>query len=210
MAFHTMTHIIKNGRTEVYICFKKMKTRKLTVAFRLMHFTSALCIVCLLITIFLRMNWMNKDQMAGIIDANLKTLNISLTQDQLVKMAKQIRKPMWDWHIYIGYVLIGLYSVRMILPFFRQMEFRNPFSITATLKEKIQAWIYILFYFFLGITLLTGLLIEVGPKSFKASLESVHELSLYYLIPFIVLHFGGVLLAELSTQKGIISKMVSG
>ena len=187
-----------------------METRKFTIAFRLMHWAIALSIVLLLITIFLRMNWMNKDQMAGIIDANLKTLNISLTQDQLIKMAKQIRKPMWDWHIYIGYVLIGLYGLRMILPFFGQMKFRNPFSKTATLKEKIQAWIYIVFYFFLGITLITGLLIEVGPKSFKASLEAVHTLSLYYLIPFIVLHFGGVLLAELGTQKGIISKMISG
>ncbi|HTN09247.1 cytochrome b/b6 domain-containing protein [Agriterribacter sp.] len=187
-----------------------MSGRKFTITFRLMHWAIALCIVLLLITIFLRMNWMNKDQMAGIIDANLKTLNISLTQDQLIKMAKEIRKPMWNWHIYIGYALIGLYGLRMILPFFGQMEFRNPFSKMATLKEKLQAWIYIVFYFFLGISLATGLLIEAGPKNLKDSLEAVHILSLYYLLPFIILHFGGVLLAEVGSQKGIISKMVSG
>ena len=153
---------------------------------------------------------MNKDHMAAIIDTNLKAENISLSQDQLVKIAKQIRKPMWDWHIYIGYVLIGLYGLRMVLPFFGQLKFRNPFSKLTTLKEKFQAWTYIVFYFFVGITLLTGLLIQVGPASFKSSLEPVHILSLYYLIPFIILHFGGILLAELGAQKGIISKMIGG
>jgi cytochrome b561 len=51
---------------------------KFTIAFRLMHWAIALCVVLLLITIFLRMNWMNKDQTAGIIDINLKALNIFL------------------------------------------------------------------------------------------------------------------------------------
>ena len=187
-----------------------MDERRFTITFRLMHWAIAFCILLILVTIFLRMNWMNKDQMAAIIDSNLKALNISLSQDQLIKISKQIRKPMWNWHIYIGYVLIGLYSLRMILPLFGQMRFLNPLSKMATLKEKLQAWIYILFYFFLGITLLTGLLIEVGPKSLKDSLETVHVLSLYYLIPFIFLHFGGVLLAEAGAKKGIVSKMISG
>jgi cytochrome b len=35
-------------------------------------------------------------------------------------------------------------------------------------------------------------------------------LSIYYLLGFIVLHIGGVLYAEFTTNKGIISKIVSG
>jgi cytochrome b len=41
-------------------------------------------------------------------------------------------------------------------------------------------------------------------------MESIHELSIYYLLGFIVLHIGGVLYAEFTTNKGIISKIVSG
>ena len=41
-------------------------------------------------------------------------------------------------------------------------------------------------------------------------MEEIHELSIYYLLAFIVIHFGGVLVAELGSQKGIISKIISG
>jgi cytochrome b len=41
-------------------------------------------------------------------------------------------------------------------------------------------------------------------------MEEIHVLSLYYLLGFMVLHFGGVLLAECTTQKGLISRIISG
>ena len=41
-------------------------------------------------------------------------------------------------------------------------------------------------------------------------MEEIHELSIYYLLAFIVIHFSGVLMAELGNQKGIISRVISG
>jgi cytochrome b len=41
-------------------------------------------------------------------------------------------------------------------------------------------------------------------------MEEIHVLSIYYLVAFIVLHIGGVLYAEFTISKGIISKIVSG
>jgi cytochrome b len=61
-----------------------------------------------------------------------------------------------------------------------------------------------------GISLVTGLTIELGPKSWEKMAEEIHVLSIYYLITFIIIHIGGVLLAEVTNQQGIISKMVSG
>ena len=52
--------------------------------------------------------------------------------------------------------------------------------------------------------------IEFGPKNLKDPMEEIHVLSLYYLLGFMVLHFGGVLLAECTTQKGLISRVISG
>jgi cytochrome b561 len=77
-------------------------------------------------------------------------------------------------------------------------------------KERIEAWTYIIFYVLVGVSLVTGLLIEKGPKEWKGNLEEVHELSIYYFGAFIVLHFGGILLAEFGNKKGIISRIVSG
>ncbi|MET0759767.1 MAG: cytochrome b/b6 domain-containing protein [Flavobacterium sp.] len=187
-----------------------MKNRNYSTVYRIMHWAIATCMILLLITIFLRATWMNKDHMALIIQNYLSTTDQSLSQDQLIVLAKQIRKPMWDWHIYIGYTLTGLYSIRMGLPFFGQMKFSNPFNKQLPLNEKFQYWVYLIFYGCVAISLTTGLIIELGPKNLKEPMEEIHVLSIYYLLAFMVVHIGGVLLAEFTNRQGIISKIVSG
>lgn len=178
--------------------------------YRILHWAIAISFTLLLITIFLRLTWMNKYNVAAIIQDYLSTTGKTLSQDQLIVLAKQIRQPMWDWHIYMGYVLTGLFSLRLILPFFGTMKFQNPFVKDLSLKDKFQKWTYIIFYLCVVISLVTGLIIEYGPKEFKKPMEDIHVLGIYYLIGFIVIHITGVLIAEFTNQKGIISRIVSG
>ena len=178
--------------------------------YRIMHWSIAICTTLLLFTIFLRMTWMNKDHVADIIQNYLADKNTSLSRDELIVLAKQIRKPMWVWHIYLGYVLSGLFFIRLILPFFGEMKFRNPFQSNISAKVKFQFWVYLIFTICFTFSLITGLLIEFGPESIKHDVEELHELSIYYLVAFLILHLGGVLLAELTNQKGIVSRMISG
>ena len=69
---------------------------------------------------------------------------------------------------------------------------------------------YVIFYVCVIVSLVTGLIIELGPKELKKPMEEIHVLGIYYLIAFIVIHFSGVLIAEFTEQKGIISRIVSG
>jgi cytochrome b561 len=133
-----------------------------------------------------------------------------LTQDQLSVLAKKIRQPMWEWHIYVGYVLVGLFSIRLILPVFGHMKIQNPFDKSLSLKMKFQKWIYIVFLLCVIVSLVTGLIIELGPKDLKKSMEEIHVLGIYYLLAFIGIHLTGVLIAEFNDQKGIISRIISG
>jgi cytochrome b561 len=178
--------------------------------YRTLHWAIAISFTLLLITIFLRLTWMNKFNVAAIIQEYLITTGQTLSQDQLIALAKQIRQPMWDWHIYIGYILTGLFSLRLILPFFGSMKFQNPFAKDLSIKDKFQKWTYIIFYCCVVISLVTGLIIVFGPKEFKKPMEDIHVLGIYYLIGFIMIHIGGVLIAEFTNQKGIISRIVSG
>lgn len=187
-----------------------MENRNYSKAFRILHWAIAFCMLFMLLTIFLRLNWMNKVNVSEIIQNYLSTTDQTLTEEQSIKLAKLIRKPMWEWHIYIGYVLVGLYVIRMILPFFGEMKFTNPLQKGLDLKTKFQYWVYIVFYLFTAITLITGLVIELGPRNLKEPMEEIHILSIYYLVTFIIIHFGGVLVAELSSHKGIISRVISG
>ena len=187
-----------------------MKNTKYSKTYRIIHWAIAVSFLLLLITIFLRLTWMNKNNMAVIIQDYLSGTDQALTQDQLIVLAKKIRQPMWDWHIYIGYVLTGLFSLRFILPLFGQMKFQNPFTKNQSIKDKFQKWTYIIFYICVVISLVTGLIIEFGPKEFKKPMEEIHVLGTYYLIGFIVIHLAGVLIAEFTNEKGIISRIVSG
>lgn len=187
-----------------------MENVKYSKIYRIIHWAMAVSFMLLLITIFLRLTWMNKNNVAAIIQDYLRDTDQVLSQDQLIVLAKKIRQPMWNWHIYIGYVLTGLFSLRFILPIFGHMKFQNPMIKNLSVKEKLQKWTYLIFYLCVVISLVTGLIIEFGPKEFKKPMEEIHVLSIYYLVGFIIIHLAGVFVAEFTDQKGIISRIVSG
>lgn len=187
-----------------------MYTRNYSTVFRIMHWAIAFCMLFMLLTIFLRLNWMNKNHMAEILLQETNQLNLGLSEEDAVSIAKKIRKPMWQWHIWIGYVLIGLYLIRMALAFTTKMAFLNPFKKELTGKQKFQAWLYVSFYVFIGLTLATGFLIVNGSDAIHETMEEIHVLSLYYILTFVFLHICGVLWAELTNEKGIVSRIISG
>ena len=188
-----------------------METRNYSKVYRILHWLIAITFILLLLTIFLRKTWMEKNHVAGIIqDFLADNGHTALSEDEAILLAKKIRKPMWNWHIYFGYVLTGLYCIRLAVPFFGEMKFSSPFKAELDSKTKFQFWVYLVFYVCTAISLVTGLLIEFGPKNLKDPMEEIHVLSLYYLLGFMVLHFGGVLLAEFTNQKGLISRVISG
>lgn len=187
-----------------------MEKEKYSKVYRVIHWAIAFSFLLLLITIFLRLTWMNKFNMAAIIQDYLSGTDQVLSQDQVIALAKKIRQPMWNWHIYMGYVLVGLFSIRFILPTFGHMGFQNPFDRNLPVKVKFQRWVYLIFYACVIVSLTTGLLIEFGPKEIKKPIEDIHVLGIYYLVAYIVIHLGGVLMAEFKGEKGIISRIVSG
>ena len=187
-----------------------MEVKNYSKVYRTLHWLIAISFMLLLFTIFLRLTWLNKFNVAPIIQEFLLETGQSLTADQALTLAKKIRAPMWAWHIYFGYALVGLYTIRLLLPAFGIMKFQNPMQKNITKVMKFQRWIYLFFYVFVVVSLITGLIIELGPKQYKKPMEEIHELGIYYLLAFIVIHFGGVLISEFTNDKGIISRIVSG
>lgn len=187
-----------------------MEGKNYSKIYRIMHWLIAISFLLLLLTIFLRLTWLNKYNVAAIIQEYLVGTGQTLSEEQLIKLAKKIRAPMWQWHIYFGYVLVGLYTIRLLLPAFGHMKFQNPNAKNLSTVMKVQRWSYLVFYVFVVISLVTGLVIELGPKEYKEPMEEIHVLGFYYLLAFIVIHFSGVLISEFTHDKGIISKIVSG
>lgn len=111
-----------------------------SVVYRIMHWAMALCMLFLLFTIFLRTTWMNKDNMADIIQPYLSNAGTPLDRDEAIVLAKRIRQPMWQWHSYIGYALVGLYAIRLALPLAGVMRFPNPTGKARAARGSSLMW----------------------------------------------------------------------
>jgi len=187
-----------------------MEKSKYSKVYRIIHWMIAISFLLLLLTIFLRLTWLNKSGIAAIMQEYLSNTDQVLSQDQLIALAKKIREPMWNWHIYIGFLLVGLFTIRLILAASGKMKFQNPLTVKLTAKEKFQKWTYLIFYTCVIISLVTGILMEAGPGELKKSMEGIHAFGIYYLTAYIGIHIAGILIAEFTSQKGIISEIISG
>lgn len=184
--------------------------RRYDLTHRFLHWGIAIAMSFMLLTILLRLGWMNKFHVAELLNEQLGARGIWLEEAERIKIAKEIRKPMWNWHIYSGYALTVLFTLRLVYNRLTHRGFNSPFRKDVRLHDKIASWTYFLFYLFVFGSLATGLLIEHGPRDWKKSLESIHEWSLYYLIAFILLHFAGLLVSERSTESQKVRKMLAG
>jgi len=180
---------------------------------RILHWLIAGVFLFILLTVVLRQNWMNKDQISDIVLAKLSEKGMHLSEADAVKIGKAVRYPMWRWHVWAGYVLIGLYLIRMIVFRLQGATFKSPFKKHLITKERFKSVIYVLFYSCFGTTLLTGMVIVWLPRSWQQLhhiAKVIHIQSLYYAVTFIVLHLGGLVIGELGKDKGIISRMIHG
>lgn len=185
------------------------KQNKFTVLHRILHWTMAMAMPVLFITGFLRMYWMNKDGMVSIIQS--KTEATPLSKEQMVSIAKAIREPMWQWHEVFAHIMIISFVIRIVYMIVKGIRFPNPFKSNSSFKERLQGLTYVYFYVFVFISAFTGICIEKGfLEQWKHSIETVHKWGIYWFPIFIVLHIVGLVIAEHSNKKGIVSKMIGG
>lgn len=182
-------------------------TPKFTILHRALHWIMALALPVLFITGFLRMYWMNKHHIVEVIASKTDLLS----EEIMVDIAKTIRAPMWEWHVIFAQVIIAAFVIRIGYMIFKGIRFPNPFKRKLVLKERIQGSLYIFFYLFVFLSAFTGvsMRLDLFPE-LKHSIETVHKLGLYWFPIFVLLHLIGVLIAELTDKKGIVSKMIGG
>ncbi len=180
---------------------------KYTAIHRILHWAMALALPVLFITGFLRMHWMNKHHIVSVIEG----VTNSLSNEQMIDIAKTIREPMWQWHELFAKIMILAFITRIIYIIAKGIRFPNPFKKNITLKERMQGFTYVYFYLFVSISAFTGICIKNDLFSaYKESIEDIHKLGIYWFPIFIVLHLVGIAIAEMTNKKGISSKMIGG
>lgn len=187
-----------------------MEDKRFSLASRLIHWAMAFTFLYLMLTVFLRIGFMNGHAMSDTISHGLTEKGITADKDTTREIAHHILHPMWETHELAGYIMLGLYIIRMIITFKQGAAFPSPFKTGISGKNRFKSWVYVIFYVLLAVSLVSALLMEFGPQSIGHEMEELHEKGTAYMIAFILLHTAGVLGAELGGERGIVSKMISG
>ena len=189
-----------------------MFKKEQTLGIRIWHWLNSLAIFLLLATVFLRKTFLSKNN-TELILAKAQELGAGVTEPQAKAMAIAIRNQMWQWHPIIGFAAIGLLIYRVVICFQNRAS-----KIDTTSKPQIYKIVkstHALFYFFLAVMGITGsaLYWEKGlglSEGFAQNIQEVHEALLWFFVLFVVSHIFGVVKAEFTEDKGLISDMING
>jgi len=183
---------------------------KWRIDFRIWHWLHAFVVLGLLGTVFLRKTFLSWRANSEILTEKLFDMDIEVTLDQAKVLAKSIRAPMWDWHIYLGYALAALLIYRVVLFFTHNVQ-----KSELSLHKKMVKLSYIGIYALLAFMTISGFIIHFYQllgleKTTAHDIKEIHELLYNLVMIFVGLHIVGVFVAENRDEKGIISEMING
>ena len=196
---------------------------------RFWHWASALLISLQLITILFQKVIVNSRSAVPEFQQALSKDHVTITTQQGHAFAHIISERIWDWHIYFGWALVALWVLRLGLQLTGPSELRFSARLLEVLRryrlappaDKRKAGkilfaktTYALFYLFLTIMVATGLIMIYEDVSWLKGIrhlaEETHNVMMYLIIGFIVLHVMGVVWAETKEDHGLVSRMVGG
>ncbi len=178
---------------------------------RIWHWLNVVAITGLLGTFFLRKTFLSWRDNSAIVMEKLASLGVEVTAEQAKVVAKAIRAPMWEWPIIFGVMLAILLLVRLFI-LWREKGFGH--DDAGLMHMRMVHWGYKVFYLILIFMAVSGLIITwheaLGmSKDLAHSIKEVHELIAWTVVIFVPIHIAGVVIADSTDQKGIISKMIS-
>jgi cytochrome b561 len=190
-----------------------MFRKQQSLGLRIWHWLNSAAIFLLLATVILRKTFMSVRGNKTLILEKAQSMGAVLTDPQANDIAKMLRNQMWQWHPIIGFVAIGLLVFRLVVYFKNRSQAVD--TKNNPLIYKMVKTTHILFYVVLAIMGITGAAMYWDKilgisESLGHSLQEVHEALLWFFVVFIITHIVGVVKAEFSEDKGLISDMING
>jgi Ni,Fe-hydrogenase I cytochrome b subunit len=154
----------------------------------------------------------------------------TLSPEQGRAIAHVISERIWDWHITLGLALASFWAYWLVVQLTAPAERRFAARLTAAARHYrlappaehadarhalLSKLSYAAFYLFISVMSVTGLALTWADDvawlhRSEHTVKEVHNVTMYLLIAFVVVHVVGVIWAELTKDRGLISRMVSG
>ena len=188
------------------------------LSLRIWHWSNSLIITLLFFTVFLRKTFLSVRTNKDLLITKAHEIGLVLNDQQAKDLASAIRDQMWRWHPIIGFGAIGLLLYRLVIYFIQRKKQKNniDLSLEMTLKDKLTKKLYLLFYLLLGVMGFTGSAMYFDDdylhlsKSVDHLFQEIHENLMWFFIVFTIVHIVGVIIAENTNNKGIVSDMING
>ncbi|GAA4040614.1 hypothetical protein GCM10022409_28180 [Hymenobacter glaciei] len=192
---------------------------------RFWHWANTLLISLQLMTILFQKVIVNSRSAIPELQASGKDVSVP----QARELAHIISERIWDWHIYFGWALVALWVLRLglqltgpsdlrfsarLMEILRRYRLAPPADKSKTGKMLFAKTTYALFYLFLTIMVATGLILLYEDVSWLKGIhhlaEETHNVTMYLIMGFILIHVVGVVWVENKEDHGLISRMVGG
>jgi len=191
--------------------------KKWRLDFRIWHWLNAFVILGLVGTVFLRKTFLSWRDNSVILSNKLLEIDMDfeLTKEQAKSLAVSIRNPMWEWHIILGYALAFLLLYRVILFFTESGKYSYANFKEKTLHKKMVTLGYIGIYVAILLMSISGMAMtfqhELGLiKTTVHDIKEAHEAMFLAILIFVPLHIIGVVVADTTSEKGLVSDMING
>lgn len=196
------------------------------LSLRIWHWLNAFVITGLLLTVLIRKTLLSWRTNSSVILSKLEAAGHSISPELSVDIAKTIRNPLWDWHIWLGYILGALFLFRLFIAIFIEKRglvlpaLKSIFNKKIVQKNTRHYYLvksfYALFHVMTVLMFVTGILLifknNLGTLilSMSGSLKEIHELSMWFFVGFIGIHLVGIIISEHGEDTGIVSDMICG
>lgn len=186
-----------------------------TLLYRIWHWTMALSVIGLLLTVLLRKTFLSWHTNSALIQSKLAETGTEITAETAKMIAKAIRAPMWEWHYIFGLFLGISILIRIYMMLTKQAKLPLFVLLEAPKEEKLQRAVYLFLCFAIMVMTLSGgtLYFYEGLGFTKEGIgwvKELHEYVMYAVVGLVVMHLGGVFRHEITTKEGIVSKMIHG
>lgn len=186
----------------------------------LWHWANLLVMACILITVLLVKTIFSSKSNTPVIQSLLEKKGVQISLETAKAVAKLYSHKLWDWHLYFGYALTALILFRIIIEYFELSEDRLLNRIRkakaslssdsqksgGNLKALIVQIIYLFFYGGVLFMAVSGLFIHFADdypqlKVVKSTVKDMHNIGMYGILCFIILHLAGLFLNDIKKNK---------
>ena len=199
-----------------------------TLAIRIWHWLTSLTITASIVMVILASTMFTMQGNIPVVQEQVQQKGGTLSSDQARAVAHEYSDKLWMTHKYIGFGLCFLLLCRIVIEAAYSKERRLGTKIRKALAFQTQTevqrsdrrhyimvkWGYVVFYLLLLVMALTGLglAFEDVPafRSIHKSLTGIHKVVQFLIYSYIFFHIAGVIRADVTDNKGIVSRMING